>query len=338
MVDIADRAGVSQSLVSIVMRGVPGAGAETRERILAVAHELGYRPDIRAQMLRRNSSRLLGVTFHTQHDFHGDLIAALYRAVAPLDYQLALSAVTPDRDEGAAVDDLLSDRCEALILLGPGAQRAALHRLAGTLPVIAVARSVRLPAVDVVRSAEAHGVHRAVDHLVDLGHRRIAHIDGGRAPGAPERRRGYRDAMTRHGLADEIVVVTGGPTEDDGAAAARTLLQSAAPTGVIVFNDAGATGVLEVLRREGLRVPDDVSVVGYDDSRMARMSFIDLTTIAQDADRLAELAVARAIERATGAEPSGSREQIVVPALVVRSTTAPPTRTSPAAPRGRRHR
>ncbi len=338
MMDVAERAGVSQSLVSIVMRGVPGAGAETRERILAVAHDLGYRPDSRAQMLRRSRSRLLGVTFHAQHDFHGDLVAALYRAVAPLNYQLALSAVTADRDEMSAVDDLLRDRCEALILLGPEAPRRTLERLAGTVPVIAVARSLRVPAVDVVRSADAQGVHRGVQHLVSLGHRRIAHIDGGHAPGAADRRRGYRDAMRRHGLAGEIFVVRGGLTEDDGAAGVHNLLRSHAPTGVIVFNDASAVGVLDVLRRRGLRVPDDVSVVGYDDSRMARMSFVDLTTIAQDVDRLAELAVARAIARVTAAQRSGLREQIVTPSLVVRSTTAPPTRRQPAAHRGRPNR
>lgn len=324
MYDVAARAGVSQSLVSIVMRDAPGAGTATRERIRRIAAELGYRPDTRAQLLRRGNSRLLGVVFGVQHAFHGDLVAALYRAAAPAGYQLTLSAVTADRNETTAVGDLLGDRCEALILLGPRTSTAGLARLATTVPVVAVARAVRHPDIDVVRTADADGLSQAVDHLVGLGHRRIAHIDGGRAPGAAERRHGYRDAMTRHGLADQIRVYSGGLTEDDGATAARTMLREGRPTAVTVFNDRSATGVLDILRSHGLSVPGDISVVGYDDSHIARISFIDLTTVAQDVERLAGLTVERAVQRATGTHRTGPREQIATPHLVLRSTTAPP--------------
>ena len=323
MLDIAQRAGVSQSLVSIVMRGAPGASAETRERIMSLAAELGYRPDSRAQMLRRNSSRLLGVVFGVEQEFHGDLVAGLYRAATPLGYQLTLSAVVPGRSEPTALDDVLGDRCEAVILLGPQSGPAALATLAGTVPMVVMARAVRHPRVDVVRTADALGADQAVTHLAALGHRRITHIDGGRAPGAAERRRGYREAMVRHGLGAEICLLGGGPTENDGARAARALLDHP-PTAVTVFNDRSATGVLEVVRAAGLRVPADISVIGYDDSRLARMSFIDLTTVAQDVDRLTALAVERAIDRAADVQPLGPREQVVAPALVIRSTTAPP--------------
>ena len=176
-------------------------------------------------MLRSNRSRLLGVVFGVQHAFHGDLVGGLYDArPTRLGYELALSAVTPDRDEQRAVASLLQDRCEALILLGPHAPTAYLAALADRLPLVVVARAVRHRAVDVVRTADDEGLHQAVDHLVGLGHRRIAHIDGGRAPGAADRRRGYRDAMRRHGLDAEIRILPGGLTEDDGAAAARALL------------------------------------------------------------------------------------------------------------------
>lgn len=324
MHDVAAAAGVSQSLVSIVMRDAPGAGAATRERIQRIAGELGYRPDTRAQLLRRGHSRLLGVVFDVQQPFHGDLVAALYRAAAPTGYQLTLSAVTPDRAEKIAVADLLGDRCEALVLLGTRSSAADLATLAAAVPVVAVARAVRHADVDVIRTADAQGLAQAVDHLVGLGHRRIHHIDGGRAPGAADRRRGYRDAMTRHRLDHEIRIHTGGLTEDDGAAAARALLGGAPPSAVAVFNDRCAAGVLEILRGAGVEVPGDMSVIGYDDSHIARVSFIDLTTIAQDVDQLARLAVERAIRRATGAARLGPREQIALPHLVVRSTTAPP--------------
>ncbi|MBW8767571.1 MAG: LacI family DNA-binding transcriptional regulator [Geodermatophilales bacterium] len=326
LADVAARAGVSTALVSIVLRDVPGASAAARERVRRAAEELGYRPDSRARLLRSSRSRLLGVVFGVQNDFHGDLVGGLYAAADRVGYELALSAVAPGRDEERAVSSLLQDRCEALVLLGPQLATARLAGLVAYLPVVVVvARPVRAASVDVVRTADDVGMHQAVDHLVALGHRRIAHIDGGRAPGAAERRRGYRDALADHGLADEERILQGELGEDDGASAARRLLQGPLPSAVTVFNDRCAVGVIDVLRREGLSVPGDISVVGYDDSRLARLSSVDLTTVAQDAGRLTTLAVARAVDRLDGAAVD-QREQVVPPHVVVRSTTGPAER------------
>ena len=322
LADVAAQAGVSKSLVSLVMRNEPGASAETRRRVLDAAGELGYHPDSRARLLRSGRSRLLGVVFGIQHAFHADLVTALYTAARETGYELALSAVTPDRDETEATAGLLQDRCEALILLGPQTPTASLARLATRLPVVVLARGVRGAAVDVVRTADADGLHQAVDHLVQLGHRSIAHIDGGHAPGAAQRRRGYRDAMCHHALDRHTRIIRGGLTEEDGAAAARALLADP-PTAVTVFNDRCATGVLDVLAHNGLKVPDDVSVVGYDDSRLARLAHINLTTIAQDTATMTRLAVARAIDRVEGS--TITHRDVVPPHLVVRSTTGPPT-------------
>ncbi|HEY0816074.1 MAG TPA: LacI family DNA-binding transcriptional regulator [Pseudonocardia sp.] len=328
LTDVAARAGVSVALVSIVIRDVPGASAESRQRVLQAADELGYRPDTRARLLRSSRSRLLGVVFGVQHAFHGDLVSGLYTAADAAGYALTLSAVTPARDEQRAVGSLLQDRCEALILLGPHASTSALAQLTERLPVVVVARAARHRALDVVRTADNEGVQQAVDHLVALGHRRIVHIDGGRAPGAAERRRGYRDAMHRHGLDSQIHIEAGGLTEDDGADAVRTLLDSALhnsvapPTAIAVFNDRSAIGALDVLHRAGVAVPGSISVVGYDDSRLARLSHVNLTTIAQDTEQMSALAVARAIARIEGT-PVRQRELVTPPHLVVRGTTAP---------------
>jgi DNA-binding LacI/PurR family transcriptional regulator len=211
------------------------------------------------------------------------------------------------------------------VLLGPQSPTAYLAQLAARLPVVVVARAVRHRAVDVVRTDDARGLEEAVDHLVALGHRRIAHIDGGRAPGAAERRRGYTEGLHRHGLGRYALNLPGGLTEDDGADAARALLgltdDPRYPTAITVFNDRCATGVLDVLRGAGVTVPGAMSVVGFDDSRLARLSHVDLTTIAQDAATMTELAVARAVARLDGT-PIGEREQVVPPRLVVRGTTA----------------
>lgn len=328
LADVAAHAGVSVPLVSIVMRDVPGASTANREKVRWAADQLGYRPDSRARMLRRTRSRLIGVVFGVQHTFHGDLVSGLYAAADRADYELALSAVTPVRDERRAITSLLQDRCEALILLGPESPTSYLAGLTAQMPVVVIARAVRHRSVDVVRTDDAVGLHQAVDHLVDLGHTRIAHIDGGRAPGTAERRRGYRQALQRHGLTESTHILPGGLTEDDGAAAAHALLDATPrPTAVTVFNDRCATGVLDVLWRAGLHTPQDLSVIGFDDSRLAHLSHIALTSVAQDTAQITTLAVARAIARLDGT-PVTNRELVIPPHLVVRSTTAPLTEPS----------
>lgn len=318
LADVAAEAGVSVALASIVMRGVPGAGPATRERVLAVAERLGYRPDSRARLLRSGRSHLLGVVFDVRHPFHHDLLTGLYAAADAAGYQLALSAVTPKRADRAAVGDLLHDRCEALILFGPRLRTAEWAEISARLPVVAMVRGVRQRDVDVVHTDDARGMRQAVDHLVALGHRRIAHLDGGRAHGSAERRRGYLDAMRHHGL-EETQVIPGGPGEEDGAGAAAELL-AGKPTAVVVFNDLSAIGLLDVVRRRGLDVPGDLSVVGFDDATVSRLAHVDLTTVAQDIDALAAEAIARAIDRIEGT-PVASRSIVLPPRLVVRGTS-----------------
>ena len=324
LADVAARAGVSTALVSIAMRGATGVSAATREHIVTVAQAIGYRPDTRARLLRSRRSRLLGLQFGLQHPFHADLVEALYAVAEPAGYQLALSAVAPGRSEQRASEALLADRCEALILLGPQAPAAQLARLAAQLPVICIARRLppSTPGVEVVRTADDDGASLAVDHLVALGHREIVHIDGGRAPGAADRRRGYRTAMRRHGLSARVL--PGGLSEEDGAAAAGALLTSQPrPTAVLAFNDQCATGVLDVFLRAGVTVPGQISVVGFDDSHLARLAHINLTSVGQDIPRLADLAVVRVLARLDGQHAPGP-ETVIAPHLVVRSTTARP--------------
>ncbi|GAA2702067.1 LacI family DNA-binding transcriptional regulator [Actinoplanes palleronii] len=322
LADVADEAGVSVALVSIVMRGAPGAGAATRERVLEVARRLDYRPDTRARLLRSGRSQLLGVMFDVRHPFHVDVLTGLYDAAGQAGYQLTLSAVTPRRDEQTAVTELMQDRCEALVLFSPRMPSAALAALAEQRPVVTMMRAVRRRDVDVVRTDDALGSHQAVDHLAGLGHTRIAHVDGGALPGAAERRLGYQQAMAQHGLTSYEKIVSGGPGEEDGARAAAVLFGDP-PTAVTVFNDLSATGLLDVLRRHRVDVPGDLSVVGYDDSSFSRLAHIDLTTVAQDIAAMAGHAVARAVHRIEDT-PGGDRETIVAPHLVIRGTTAAP--------------
>jgi DNA-binding LacI/PurR family transcriptional regulator len=321
LADVAAAAGVSVALVSIVMRDAPGASAATRERVLEVARRLDYQPDSRARLLRSGRSRLLGVVFGVQHPFHADMLTGLYDAAEKTGYELTLSAMTPGRDERTAIGNLLQDRCAALVLLGPQIPATELGALADRMPVVSLMRGVRHKAVDVIRTDDVHGEHLAVEHLVDLGHRRIVHVDGGRRMiASDDRRHGYLAAMEKHGLEAYASVISGGFLEEDGARAARELLDDP-PTAVTTFNDMSAAGLLDVLIRNGQAVPGDISVVGYDDSSFSRLGHIDLTTIAQDIATMTTLAVARAIERIEGA-PVEHREVVIPPRLVVRGTTS----------------
>lgn len=328
MEDVAARAGVSRALVSIVFRGVAGASEETRARVLAAAAELDYRPDTRASRLGRGRTRMLGVAFAVGHAFHGEVLRFLYVEAAAAGYEIVLSGVTLDRSDADAVDTLLAERCEGLLLLGSGLTSGDMTRLAEKLPVVSVLRPVRAAGVGVVRTDDALGLQLAVGHLQRLGHERICLLDGGRAPGAAERRRGFRRGMGQ-GVAAQATFLPGGLTELHGAQAAEAFLESARgrPTAVAAFNDRCALGFVDVVRQAGLRVPRDVSVVGFDDIEQAGYPHVALTTVRQDAARLAAEAVRALTSRLEDGSPTDTIASTVVePELVLRASTAPPRR------------
>jgi DNA-binding LacI/PurR family transcriptional regulator len=324
--DVAASAGVSPATVSLVLRGVAGPSAATRERVLEAAARLGYRPDRAASLLASRRSRLVGVVMDIANPFHAQVVEDAQEAAERHGYDLVLSAVTRGRDERRAVETLLDSRCEALILIGPHAPAEHLAALDRQLPVVAVGRPVPSAGVDVVRAADDEGVAEAVQHLAGLGHRHITYVDGGRGTIPALRRRGYQRAMRVHGLDDEIRVIRGGNTEESGARAARVVLGAdPAPTAVLAFNDRAAMGLLDVLVRVGVDVPGAVSVVGYDDSPFSRLAHVDLTTVNQNTPELTKHAMAAVIERLDGGR-TGHREVVVRPQLKVRGTTGPPPR------------
>ncbi len=319
MGDVAKAAGVSRPLVSIVMRDAPGASEETRARVLRIAREMGYVPDERARKLRQQSSRLIGIAFELQQPFHGDVVEQIYVAAAESGYDVALSAVAPTRDEPTAVDSLIRERCDALIVLGVKAHADDLRHFADRVPMVSVARRLKAPFLGIVRGDDKAGLRMAVDYLAGLGHQRIAHIDGADAPGSADRRASYRRTMQRLGFGDHVDVIAGGLSEEAGARGMQELLtRSVPPTAVIAFNDRCATGALDYAARTGLRIPQDLSIMGYDDSRLARIPHVQMTTVSQDARELARCAVDLALEQISGQPP---REIVVHPRLVVRETT-----------------
>ncbi|GAA4617795.1 substrate-binding domain-containing protein [Saccharopolyspora hordei] len=324
IVDVARAAGTSVASASVALRGERGVSEKTRAHVLAVADRLGYRPDQRARLLREQKSRLLGVTFSVGQTFHAEVIEHLYRAADARGYGLVLSATTSSRSEPEAIDDLLRDRCETLVLVSPELGEEQLADLATRASVVTIGSDLRVDGVDSLRSHEHQGVADAVAHLVELGHTDIAYVDGGAMTMSSTRRAAYLDAMAEHGLDQRARVIPGRPTEESGVEVATRMLagREQVPTAVLAHNDMIAIGLLLTLRGGGVAVPGDVSVVGYDDTKMAALASIQLTSVSQDAASLAAAAVERAILRTEGTvEPA----EVVTPAqLVVRETTGPP--------------
>ncbi|MFF4351203.1 LacI family DNA-binding transcriptional regulator [Streptomyces sp. NPDC001530] len=320
--DVAARAALSTATVSLVLRGAPGPSERTRKRVLQAAADLGYRPDRNASLLARRRSRLLGVMVDVHSAFQAELVEDMYIAAEEVGYDLVLSTVTRTRDEHKSVETLLDFRCEALILLAPEAPAAQLTALGRKLPVVVVGRRVGAEDLDVVRTADDDGVGQVVDHLVGLGHRSIAFVDGGKGVIAADRRRGYQDAMRRHHLAEHIRVVPGDHTEAAGERAARQFLaEDGLPNAVVASNDQCAVGVLATFSRAGVDVPGTVSVAGYDDSALSRLACFDLTTVSQNAADQARHAITAAVARLDEGRTT-AREIVLAPRLVVRGTTA----------------
>lgn len=321
LADVARRAGVSSALVSIVMRDAPGASERSRQRILAVAEELGYRPDVRARALASIKPHLIGVLFGKAGRFHMELIDGLYIAAEERGWDLALSALTPSRDEKRALESLRDFRLDALVMLGPP---VAAPVMAGQVPVVVVGWHADHPDVDIVRTSDEHGIGLAVGHLVAHGHRRIAHLQGGDGLVAIARRDAYIHAMRAHGLGDRIrIVQCDGEDQLDGQRATLALLadRSALPTALVTFNDEIAAAAMTVFSQQGMSVPGDVSIVGFDDSTLARSAGIELTTVRQVPQELAHLAVERIVARSSG-HPVPHREIVLEPDLIIRGTTS----------------
>jgi DNA-binding LacI/PurR family transcriptional regulator len=320
--NVAERAGVSKSLVSLVMRGSPHVSERRRQAVLQAARELGYRPNAVARSLVEGRTRLIGAIVADLHNpFFAEFLDGLQESLHGAGLRMLVGSGRWDPlFEAEAVEAFLEMRVDGLVLLSVVPE--SLKEAAASVPVVVVGeRDVH--GVDIVVDDDELGASLAVDHLVELGHRRIAHIEGARSTTAHYRRAGYEKAMHRHGLAPEIVVEPGDFTEDGGYRAARSLLRrDPRPTAVFAPNDLVATGALSAADELGMRVPADLSIVGYDNTHLAAIRHISLTSVDQprrDMGRVAaELLTAR-----IGDPSRHARQNLVVPHLVVRSTTGP---------------
>ena len=324
--DVAARAGVSKSLVSLVMRDAPNVSAQRRAAVLAAAEELGYRPNAVARSLVRRRTGVLGVVLSDLHNpFFADVADGIEEGAAAEGYRALLSSGFLDAErEAVAVDTLLQLRVDGLILLGNVGEVERFEVAAASVPMVTVSRDSVSEVMDTVCDDDPLGATLLVDHLVGLGHRRIAYISAGTAAGGPGRVAGYKAAMGRHRLKGKVRVVPGAFTQEGGRMGMRTLVETGdLPTAVMAPNDFAAIGALEVADAAGIDVPGTVSITGYDNLALARIGRIDLTTVAQPAAELGKTAVELLLERIEGGRTE-PRRMVLAPTLVVGSTSAPP--------------
>ena len=326
--DVAQAAGVSIATVSRALHGLPRVSEATRRRVLDAADRLHYVASPSAASLAGGQTMAIGVVApFVNRWFFAAAVHAAEELLRPAGYDILLYSIGADAAERRRVlsGTLLRKRVDGVLVLGlqPDAgEVAALSAAGGPVSIIGAAvdgwSSVRIDDRGTARCAMAH--------LLDLGHRRIAYIGGDRddplhSTAPTDRHRGYLSGLADAGItADAALDTNGGFTVRGGMAAMEQLLP-ARPTAVFAASDEMAMGAVHVARRAGLRVPEDLSVIGIDDHEMSEL--FDLTTVSQPVDEQGVLA-AEMLLTALG-DPAADRPEVTVPTnLVVRGTTCPP--------------
>jgi LacI family transcriptional regulator len=325
--DVARHAQVSTTAVSKVLRNAYGVSPAMRERVKAAIDELGYRPHAAARAMRGRTFTIGVLLPHIRNPFFADVLDGLKEQLSDTGYQVILVQDGADtKAEGRAIEALVDRQVDGMLMIVPLSSQARLDEVAADVPVVVLGRHDRSAVYDSVFDDDDAGAALVVEHLIGLGHRRIGFVSQKDASGRPSampytiRAETYKRVLREHGLAGEIAIATTDWTEEGGHAGARELLaRSPRPTAIFAGADLAAFGALAAIHEAGLSVPGDVSVAGYDNTRLAAMANIALTSVDQDGVLMGRTAARLLLERIEGR--TASVRFSVTPALVCRRST-----------------
>ncbi|HWH98468.1 MAG TPA: LacI family DNA-binding transcriptional regulator [Pseudolysinimonas sp.] len=327
IVDVARHAGVSTAAVSKVLRNAYGVSDSMRERVLHSMEQLEYRPHRPARGMRGRTYTVGMLVSDIENPFFDLLSDGAIGALAASGYELLIApGGYLASEQVAAVEALIDHQMDGLILVAPVISRDDLERLARAVPVVVVGQHGGSDLLDTVAGDDHLGAAAVVDHLVELGHERIVFVANHREQAdslRPEsvRLEGFLEAMRRHGLSDSAVVIDGSWSMDGGRDAAHAIeALDPRPTAVHAGADVVAFGVLSAWWDDGLRVPRDFSLVGYDNSRTSSIGPISLTTVDQSGREMGARAGELLLERIAGR--TDAAHELLEPRLIPRATTA----------------
>jgi len=318
--DVAQRAGLSRTYVSLALRGSSRVSERSRTRVLEAAKELGYRPNLNARRLASSRTDTIGVLIS---DLHNPLYAELLDGFDEhlpdrRDQWLLASGFREPSRERAAIDSFLALQVDAIVLLGSLLPATSIQELAVNTPTVVAGRQVR--GVDSVVVDDVAGVKLIMEHFRSLGHSRIAHLDGGNGARAKTRRRAYIDIMRFHGLQDHIRICSGNYTEQSGEDAFHELWREGKPSAIFAANDLSALGILSAARSAGLGIPTDLAVAGFDDTALAQSGWVSLTTVGYSRSDMGAV-TGDLLKHRMSTPESKARSVVLQPSLKVRSTT-----------------
>ena len=328
---VAARAGVSRSLVSLVLRDSPSVSPARREAVLRAVAELGYRPNAAARLLAERRSRTVGVLLNDMRQpWFADMLDGLTPALHAAGKHILLGDGRIDRMMDETLTwSFLDLGVDGLVLAGSIPMSQAIAELAGKVPTVAVGGrglDLDLPHVDVLANDNHLGGTLAVRHLIEFGHTRIAHISGLPSVAGRLRMQGYEDTMRSAGLGEYVRIEAGDMSEEGGYRAAVRLLSgsrgAARPTAIFAANDLTCVGALSAAAALGVRVPEELSLVGFDNSMLARLRALWFTSVDGAAQEMGHQAARMLLDRIEHPSAPG-QTRLTPPRLEVRGSSGP---------------
>jgi LacI family transcriptional regulator len=338
LTDVAEKAGVSTATASLVFNNRPGVNKETRENVIRAARELGYMPNNVARSLAMKKSQTIGlVVTDIENPFFGSLTRYIDEATHQNNYSLILAVSRDDPElENQILQKFIGERVDGILVVPTQLARAEfrIYELLAKRGVPFVFATTFYPGYDgdYVMTDLEQGSYRLTRYLLELGHRDIVFLVSSdlRSPISDLRISGFKRAFAEFSLEveGESIVQCQRPDFQSGYGATKGILEKRQPDAVIAINDVLALGVLKAIKEVGLRVPDDISVAGYDGVIFSSIADVPLTTVRQNVSEIARLAVQLLIRKISDASPQEGRV-LIPPELMVRDSTGPKPRRAP---------